>query len=172
MSSAAYVSMYEREFREAFSHSLDALDTEPFEQSVKKIVERIADDVVYRVHDDVRDRLISSIGDSICAKAAEVATRMLESALAGDEKEIKQLFGFYDYREGGMAHMAFHFSPKPQRWQLIEALMERGPDVFIDERIGQLGENIVARDREIERLRKTVDFYRALSEGREPGEHP
>lgn len=165
------VSMYEDAFRKAFSETLSELEPEPFEATVKKIVDRLAEDVVDRVHDDVRDRLISAIGDSICAKAAEVATRMLEDALTGDEQQLRNLFGFYTHKEGELAWRAFS-TPKLQRWGLIEALIERRPDLFVSERIDELNEHVIYLNRERARLQKQCSWWRDKAEGREPGAYP
>jgi hypothetical protein len=166
-----YVGTYESEFRKAFTDTLDNLEAEPFEASVKKIVDRLAEDVVDRVHDDVRDRLISAISDSICAKAAEVATRMLESALAGDDNELRNIFGFYQHPAGSLAHHAT-FAPRLQRWQLIDALVERRPDFFIDERLDELNEKLISAQRQATNLQKQVNWWRDKAEGREPGSYP
>lgn len=146
-----YASSYEPEFCKAFRDSLDALDVEPFEDAVKKMADRVSEAVVDRVHDDVRDRLISSINDSICQHAGEVAMRYLEEALAGDDKQIRNLLGLYDHQT---AYQFTRWSPRPTRWLLIEAMMERRPDLFVDERIRLLNGQIEEQEREIVQWRE------------------
>lgn len=162
-----FVSSYQDAFQDAFKETLAEIDVEPFESSVKKIVSRLAEDVVDRVHDDVRDRLITSIEDSISAKAAEVATRMIEHALCGDEAEIRNLMGFYSYPAGSRKHMAnspYYIAG----WKLLMALMDKRPDIFVDERIAMLNELLAAEKDKSAREMRRAHWWQAQAEGREP----
>lgn len=151
---SVYVGSFEKAFRDAFSETLAELEAEPFEDQVKKIADKLGEVVLDRVHDDIRDRLISSVGDSICEKASEVAARMLENALAGDDRTLRKLFGFYTYPT---AYQFSAWGTRPQRWSLIEALMARSPEFFQNERIGQLEGEVAEYKRIAEAARKARD---------------
>lgn len=133
-----YVGSYDEAFRTAFANALEDIQKDPFEDTVKNLVNRIGEDVLDRVRDQISDTMISDVGDKICAKAAEVATRMLEEALAGDDDQLRNLFGFYSHQQ------RYDFYYHSQRWVLIEALMARRPDFFVDERLAQLEGKIEA----------------------------
>lgn len=161
-----FVSSYHEAFRNAFAEVATEDAADRFEADLKKIADQVCERVVDRIGDDIRDRFLASMSDAICGKAAEVATHMLEAALSGDDAEIKNLFGFYTRSEGDLKHLAL-FGYKPTRWTLIEALMERRPDVFNDERIHHLNETVLALRDENKRLHKRAHWWQAKAEGRD-----
>ncbi len=140
-----FVNMYTDSVRQAFSKVLENEEFANQEKIVSSLVDKILVDVMDRLHYFITEDMINNIGDTISAKAATVAEHMLRDALAGDDKELRNLFGFNDWY---MKH-AFSTSPLPKQWALIDAIAERHPQFFVDERILQ-------RDKEIALLKDNV----------------
>ncbi len=140
-----FVAMYTDSIRQAFSKVLENEEFADQEKIVSSLVDKILVEVIDRLHYFVTEDMISNIGDTISAKAAEVAEHMLRDALAGDNQELRNLFGFNDWY---MKH-AFSASPLPKQWQLIDAIVKRNPQFFVDERLLQ-------RDKEIALLKDNV----------------
>ena len=78
---------------------------------------------------------------------------MLANALAGDDDTIKTLFGFNDWY---LKHIG-HFDNIPTQWKLIDAIVDRRPDVFFDERLKQRDAEIASLQSTVIRLKMRVD---------------
>jgi hypothetical protein len=137
-----FVSSYDEQIRAAFDHALGEMPTDH-----SKLICKVTDDICQEIHDQIRDKFVEyffeNIKDDICRKAAAVAKSMIISALAGDDKEIRHLFGFNDH----YIRWAWPPNELPTQWRLIEAIAARRPDLFTDERLKQ-------NEREIELLRQ------------------
>ncbi len=140
-----FVNSYTDSIRQAFSKVLENEEFADQERIAKNLTDTILIDVMDRLHCFIAEDMIHNIGDTICAEAATVAEHMLRGALAGDDHELRNLFGFNDWY---MKH-AFSASPLPKQWQLIDAIVKRNPQFFVDERLLQ-------RDKEIALLKDNV----------------
>lgn len=147
------VSSYEEVFRDAFDKAFGELP-EQYPDLVKQVCDKIYEAVVERVRDDVRDYLAENIKDDLCRKAAEMAESMLMNALAGDDKEIRNLFGFSDWY---MRHL--YLGQLPTQWALIDAITDRRPDIFLDERIKQREAEILNLKNENQRIRQLAEHW-------------
>jgi hypothetical protein len=146
---------YVNSYTESIQRAFEELDEENFidqEKIVKSIVDKILEEVTDRVHCFISDYVISNLKDSFCAKAAEVAEHMLRDAIAGNDKQIRNLF---DFNEWYMKHR-YHGS-QPKQWDLINAIVEKNPQIFIDERFTQ-------KDKEIELWK---DSYNRMKDDRD-----
>jgi hypothetical protein len=141
-----FVNSYNETICQTLGAAIDAAMSEVVNRTplVKKIVDDIWYEVVQRLHDSIDDYLGENLKDTLCARAAEVAEHMLRDALAGDDKELRNLFGFNDWY---MKHS--YVGQLPTQWALIDALAKRHQGLIVDERIKQ-------RDREIELLRLCI----------------
>lgn len=133
-----FVSSYEEQFMEAFDRGVQQLP-EDRTKIVKDIVDKIHEEVITQLHYYIEDDLKKSLDDQIRDHASKVASSMLANALAGDDREIRNLFGFSDWymKYAGVS------GDLPTQWKLIDALVARRPDVFVDERIKQREREIV-----------------------------
>lgn len=151
----AFVNSYEKIFRDAFDRGLEAIRPEDKEALVKKLVDEICEATVDRVRSAIDEDLLANVRDNLCREAARVAESMLMTALAGDDAALRNLFGFDDW------YMKTPYVGQlPTQWKLIEALIERRPDLFVDERIAQRDAEVEALRRDNERLEKQVAWYR------------
>lgn len=150
-----YVSPYADEIREALGKGFDAaFEAMPDRAAlVKKLVDDVYDDVVSRVHTAIDEYLGENLRDALCGQAAKIAESMLMNALAGDDKELRNLFGFSDYY---MKH-AWAFAKLPSQWALVDALVQRHPALFVDERIAQRDTEIVLMRNENRRLHQRLE---------------
>lgn len=125
-----FVSSYDDAVRKAF----DAFEFKDKEKIVTTLVDEIIEQVVDKARDEISSSLLADIQDDICRRAARIASSMLADALAGNDEQIRSLFGFDDY------YLQHRFSDSrfPTQWNLIEAIAARRPDLFVDERIKQL----------------------------------
>ena len=133
------VSRYDDAFIEAFGRGVEEL---PDAQTklVKDIVDRIQEEVVTQIEAYVRDDMARNCSDALRETAAQMTESMLSNALAGDNYTIRNLFGFNDWYLKSL-----YIGPRPTQWALIDAIVARCPDVFLDERLAQ-------RDAEIARM--------------------
>lgn len=141
--SSPYVSSYDETFMKAFSGAIDQMPTE-HESAIKKIHNEILNEVIEKLEYYVQYDMKSNLDGAIRQEAAKVAESMLMNALAGDDKQIRNLMGFNDWY---MKHL--YVGERPTQWKLMEALMERRPDIFVNEQIAQ-------QQREIEHLKAEV----------------
>lgn len=148
-----FVSAYTEEIRKAFENIVKNEDFVDQEKIVKNLVDNILENVTDRVHDYVSEELINNIKDAVCSKAAEVAEHMLRDALAGNDKQLRNLFGFNEWY---MKH-AYAGGLLPRQWELLDAIVERNPQFFVDERLAQ-------KDKEITLLK---DQYNRMKEDRD-----
>lgn len=139
-----FVSSYEEQFMEAFDRGIQQLP-EDRTKVVKDIVDKIHEEVISQLHYYIEDDLKKNVDDQIRDHASKVASSMLANALAGDDQQIRKLFGFNDWY---MKYAGVN-RDLPTQWALIDALVARRPDIFVDERITQ-------RDAEIKNLTERV----------------
>ena len=154
--SQPYVSPYHEQIIEAFDSGFDAaLDTErTIDRTalVKKLVEEIWETVLVHLHASIDDYLGENLKDATRRRAADVAEHMLRDALAGDDKQLRNLFGFNDWY---MKHA--YQGNFPTQWALLDVLMARRPDLMVDEKIKQ-------QAREIEWLKQNMgSLYRQIA---------
>lgn len=152
------VSSYDEKFMEAFGRGALTIP-ENKAKIIKDMVEKIHEDVISQIEYYVIDELKMNVNGAIRQEASEVARSMLMNALAGDDKEIRNLFGFNEWY---MKHV-WNFDRLPTQWALIDALIDRRPELFVDERIKQreaeiegLQAKLKRANEECERLREIV----------------
>lgn len=148
-----YVSSYEESLRDGLDKALSQLP-----EDHKKMIDKITDTICEAIQENVRYNtetyLAESIKDDITSRAAKVAESMLMNAIAGDDKEIKNLFGFNDWYMKNL-----YMGKLPREWSLIEAIVERKPEIFIDERFKQKDAQIANLQREVAQLKNYWDGY-------------
>lgn len=143
--SKPYVNSYNKAFLKAFSYGLTRMpDTTKLK---KEIVDNVFQDIVHQVEGYISDQMAMNLDDMIREKAREVAESMLMNAIAGDDKDIKNLFGFDDWY---MKHS--YIGSMPTQWKLIDALMERKPELFTNEKIAQQKSQIDLLEKELARV--------------------
>jgi hypothetical protein len=157
--SQPYVSPYHELIIEAFDSGFDAaLNAERIVDRtalVKKLVDEIWEQAVTQLHNSIDDYLGENLKDATRRRAAEVAEHMLRDALAGDDKQLRNLFGFNEW------YMKHAYSGNfPTQWALLDVLIARRPDLLVDEKIRQqareielLKQNIGGLHRQIARLK-------------------
>lgn len=156
-----HVSSYEETIRAAFDKALDEFTPDDKNKLVKNLADTVCADVVDRVRDYIDDHLYQNIKGAVCQKAAEVAESMLRNALAGDDKTIRNLFGFNDWY---MKHA--YVGRLPTQWALIDAIIERKPELFAEERAAQQARHIEVLTAENDRLKAELARQRDYYEGR------
>jgi hypothetical protein len=158
--SEPYVSSYDDVFTKAFT---GAIENVPWGQAVlvKDIVDQIQEQVVSSIENYVLDDMKRNLDDQIRGAASEVARSMVMNALAGDDETIRNLFGFTGWY---MKH-AWPYSAMPTQWKLIDALVDRRPEIFLDERLAQRDREITQLKERVAQIGKTADHYRRLYEG-------
>lgn len=149
------VSSYETAFVEAFGRGISAMPDD-HTKVIKDIVDKIHERVISDIENYIMDDMKSNINDSIRQEAASVASSMLADALAGDDKEIRSLFGFHEW----YMKSPWRNDGKPTQWALIDAIVARRPDLFVDERIKQRDREIEVAKGEIARLNKYIERQR------------
>lgn len=127
-----YVSSYENKLREVIDNQIKDLE-QPECDLVKKLCDTMHERIVQRMHDDMKDYFMSNLRDDICHEAARLAEMHIQTALTGDEKEIKNMFGFNDFYKEKPVYYGSH----PYQWDLIDAISARNPGVFVNEKIEQ-----------------------------------
>ena len=151
------VSSFEDRFREAFDTAKDL--PQDYEDLIKRIEDYIWDKVQNKLREGTVYYLKDNIQDDICQEAASVAESMLRNALAGDNKTLRNLFGFSDWY---MRHR--YLGDHPTEYALLDHLIQRHPDLFVNEKIAQLETDNAALKKEINRIRT---YYREKYEEEE-----
>lgn len=152
-----YVSSWDEEFRTTFRKAFDrAIEEQPDRAPlVKKLIDEIWEQVVTSLQDSISDYLYENMKDRICDAASKVAESMLANALAGDSKELRNLFGFNDW------YMKHLYSGKlPTQWALIDALALRHKDLIVDERVKQRDAQLADKDAKIANLHRHVEYLK------------
>lgn len=149
------VSSFDIRFMEAFKAGCSVIpedQSKTIKDILDKIHERVITDLEYYIAENIKE----NANYAIRYEASEVAKSMLMNALAGDDKEIRNLFGFNDWY---MKH-AWNGDKLPTQWALIDALVARRPDLFVDERIVQRDREIVLLREELTRTQSTLNTYK------------
>jgi hypothetical protein len=120
---------------------------------VKAMVDQVHDEALDQLTSYITDEMRSNINAEIRNQAASVASSMLANALAGDDRQIRTLFGFNDWY---MKHL--YSGSKPTQWALIDALVARRPDLFVSERIAQRDAEIGLLTQEVCRLKERLAY--------------
>jgi hypothetical protein len=149
------ISPYTATIQEAFNLAVSDLPDD-HTKLVDDIVDKIGEQVLEKVRDNARNYLLENISDDIQRAAATVAESMLMNAMAGDKKELRNLFGFSDWYMNYL-----YLGDYPREYQLLDMLIERNPDIFINEKIAQLTAANEHYKKEINRLR---DYIAKLKE--------
>lgn len=150
--SKPFVSTYDEVFKEAFSKGIQEMP-ESLPGLVKDILDKVHEEVLQSLGNYIQDEMKSNMDREIMGFASEVTESMLSNALAGDSKEIRNLFGFNEWY---MKHL--YMGKKPTQWALIDALVARRPDLIIDERISQRDVEIQELNRQISNLQNRIDY--------------
>lgn len=148
-----HVSSYEDAFRDGLKEALAELPDD-HKQMINKITDTICEAIQENVRHNTETYLAKSIKDDIASRAAKVAESMLMNALAGDDKTIRNLLGFNDWYMKNL-----YMGKLPTQWALIEAIVERRPDLFNDERFNQKDAEIAHWKREAVRLKNYWEGY-------------
>ena len=148
-----FVSSYSAALAEAFGRGFEEIPCDKV-AIVKKIVEEIHTEVLDKIEDRMRESMLTQLNDKIRHTASSIASSMLANALCGDDKEIKNLFGFNDWY---LKHSC-SFSGLPSQWKLIDAIVHRRPDIFVDERIKQRDAEITDLKASVSRLKDRLDY--------------
>lgn len=146
-----YVSSYDEVFRKAFAGAIEQMP-EDHEAAIKDIYGKISDAVLEQLENYVQNDMKSNLDGAICHAAKDVAESMLRSALAGDDAQIRNLFGFNDWY---MKH-AYRGS-LPTQWKLIDAIVERKPELFVNEKLAQQAAEIKELQAQAERLCERIN---------------
>lgn len=153
-----YVSSYEDVLRDGLEEAISKLP-ENHKDMINKITDTICQEIQENVRYNTEAYLAESIKDDITSRAAKVAESMLMNALAGDDKTIRNLFGFNDWY---MKNLYLGRS-LPTQWALIDAIAKRNPDIFSDERISQQAAQIKALQAECTRLKNYWEGFEVES---------
>jgi len=137
--------VYVSRFEEALDVALVELP-EKHTDMINNITDTICGAIQERVRECTVDYLADSIKEDISERAAKVAESMLMNALAGDDQTIRNLFDFNSYYMKNL-----YLGSLPTQWALIDAIAERNPKLFSDERIKQQAAQIVE-------LRNSCDY--------------
>ena len=108
-----------------------------------------------RIEDYVRDEMGSNAAIGLRDTAARMAESMLSNALAGDDKTIRNLFGFNDWYM-----KTLYMGSLPTQWALIDAIVARCPDIFAEERVKQRDAEIVELNRKIANLTRQLEWLK------------
>lgn len=154
--SEPYVSSYDQVFRDAFDKGIKEMPQD-LSGLVKTIVDKLHEDVLSNLNYYIVDEMKSNIDREIQDHASKVASSMLANALAGDDREIRNLFGFNDWY---MKHSYVNEHNKPTQWALIDAITARRPDLFVSERIAQRDVEIVKLNQRIANLNRQLDYMK------------
>lgn len=154
-----YVSSYDEVFMQAFNKGVDTMP-----DKTKEIVKTLSD----KIHDLVLDSLFyyietdmkGNLDGAIRQEASKVCESMLRNALAGDSKELRNLFDFNDWYMKSL-----YAGQRPTQWALINALIAANPEVFVSEKIAQLTADVQQYQRENARLQEYIQNMRVKYEG-------
>lgn len=148
--SEPYVNSHDQAFVNAFGRGVERLPDDRT-KLVKDIVDRVHEEVVSQVMHYVTEEMAGNAADALREEAAKMTSSMLANALAGDDKEIRNLFGFNEW------YMRFSYlGILPKQWALIDAIVARRPDIFLDERLKQRDREITTLNADIARLKAYV----------------
>jgi hypothetical protein len=146
--SGPFVSSYDEAFLAAFGRGIKELPADKT-KIVKDIVDKIHEEVVSHIEYYVQGEMASNAADHIRYEAAKICSSMLADALAGDDKTIRDLFGFSEwYTKHG------YIGSGATQWKLIDAIVARRPDIFLDERLAQRDREIADLQREVKRIKE------------------
>lgn len=154
-----YVTPYEEKLREGLEKAISEIPDD-HKKMIDKITDTICESIQERVRSNTQEYLAASIQDDIFHRAAKVAESMLMNALAGEDKEIRNLFGFSDYYMKSL-----YLGKLPTQWALIDAIAKRNPKIFGDERIKQQEAQISDLQRELTRVRSYWEGYEVVERG-------
>lgn len=143
--SQPFVSAYDEVFNNAFDKGAKEMPKE-LPRLVKDMVDKFHEEVFSSLENYILDDMKANLDRGIKDYASQVASSMLANALAGDDKEIRNLFGFNEWY---MKHPFISGDRFPTEWALIDAIAARRPDILVSERIAQ-------RDCEIHKLNQTI----------------
>ena len=82
------------------------------------------------------------------------------NALAGDDQTIRNLFGFSDWYMKNL-----YMGKLPTQWGLIDAIAERKPEIFRDERIAQQQAQIKQLTQELNRVKNYWEGFEITERG-------
>ena len=148
-----YVSSYEETLREGLADAIAKLPDE-HKDMIDKITDAICEAIQEKVRYNTEEYLAEAIKEDITQRASKVAESMLMNALAGDDATIRNLFGFSDWYMRNL-----YLGSLPTQWKLIDAIVERKPDVFSDEKIKQQAAEIASLRHEVARLKNYWEGY-------------
>ena len=143
-----FVSSYDTALEESFRMGIQGL-TASQEQILKESLDVLKEEVFERLLSTMKQYLVENLQDEIRQAANNHAVGILESALAGDDETIRNLFGFYSIETRPIFQGRL-----PKQWALIDAIFKRNPQVFIDQKIAQ-------QQAEIQQLRDDLARHRA-----------
>lgn len=146
-----------REFEESIKVVVEEVSSETEDlvnHLVDKMVSDIHDKLFEKVSNRLFDHLIESVQDRIDIVASDGASAILAKALQGDDKTLKDLFGFSDWYLN-RSSIIFEFRDLTQV-KLIEYLIKTYPQFFIDEAFKQKDTILNLHKDEIERLKQIV----------------
>jgi hypothetical protein len=144
-----YVSSYEEAFRKAFDQAIEQDALRDRTDVVKKLTDTLWEEVASKIRESIDTWLMDNIKDDICREAAKVAESMLSNAIAGDDKELRNLFGFNDWY---MKHA--YIGRMPTQWALLDVIIKRHPDLFTNEKIAQQETELTMLRADLARLRE------------------
>ena len=149
-----YVSSYDQAFMDAFDKGIKEMP-DTLQNMVKTMLDKFHDEILGNLQYYIQDEMKSNLDGEIRGHAAKVAESMLANALAGDDREIRNLFGFNDWY---MKHL--YIGSKPTQWALIDALVERRPDIFVNERIAQRDAEIMQLNQQVSNLQRQLNYMK------------
>jgi len=154
-----YVSIYNETFDKAIENSIEQMPDRVVDLA-KTMTDAIFDRVWTNLEEYILNDMKANLDSNLKNAAAKIAESMLMNALAGDDKEIRNLFGFSDYY---MRHM--YIGNLPTQWSLITAIVKSNPDLFKDERLNQLQALYDNQNKENQRLHQYIDMLKKQING-------
>ena len=152
--SEPFVSSFDEKFIAAFGRGIENLP-EYQTKLVKDIVDKILTDVILMVESHIEEDMKRNMHEEIRSEAAKVAQSMLANAIAGNDKEIRNLFGFNEWYM-----KSAYVGDGPTQWKLIDALVARSPDIFVNEKILQQDKKIELLKYENIRLKASIQYMK------------
>ncbi len=150
------VSSYDQVFMDAFDKGIKEMP-DALPGLVKTMLDKVHEEVLTSLQYYIQDEMKSNLDAEIRDHASKVAESMLATALAGDSKEIRNLFGFNDWY---MKHPFMGGDRLPTQWALIDAIVARRPDLFVDERIAQRDAKIHQLNHRVVNLTRQLDYVK------------
>ena len=152
--SEPYVSAYDQVFLDAFDKGIKEMPQD-LSGLVKTMLDKMHEEVLSSLQYYIADEMKSNLDLEIRDHASKVASSMLANALAGDDKEIRSLFGFNEW------YMKHPYSgSRPTQWGPIDAITARRPDLFVSERIAQRDAEIADLNQRITNLTRQFDYMK------------